>query len=222
MSATERRTPPDRLSQKSRRDGGPAPADVLQKFAHLQHEFAAAARAGARRLALERDLLQAASQRRQAPAVAQRDLICTAVGRVVAWAAYMIRIAAPVPAVRGGASTGITPPGGVPERWLRPLEGADIQIGWLQEDGVPWLEFNLLQPHGGVEIRPFTVEVRDPGGRRLQAPVLVSPGMLPPLFPSPSPGTYCFLVRWDGGAGEMSLEVRPEDGGHNPGHKPDL
>ncbi len=210
MSATERRTQPDRLLMELLRGGGAVSSEIKQGTEHLYKEFAAAARAGARRLTLEREIRQA-SRRRHASAPVPWDLVCSVAGRVLAWAEYMAPIVAPAPAIRGGASAGSRLHGGPAELWLRPLRGADIQIGWLWEDGAPWLEFNLIKPCGGAEIRPFIVEVRAPEGHQLQAPIQVLPGMLPPLFPSPTPGIYCFLVRWDGGAGEMTLELRPED-----------
>lgn len=88
----------------------------------------------------------------------------------------------------------------------KPVAGGLLQVATILSDGQIWLQLNLLHPESGLEVRPFSLEIRDKDENLLQDWLEVMPGMLPPIFSSPQPGVYCCTVVWTDGKAVTEFE----------------
>lgn len=116
----------------------------------------------------------------------------------------------PVMATRSGNSEGTHREWRLIDGFGKPVDGRLLQVATVMADGQMCLQINLLNPESGLEIRPFSLEIRDNENTLLQDWLEIAPGMLPPLFPAPRPGVYCCTVVWVDGRAATDFEFVAE------------
>lgn len=92
---------------------------------------------------------------------------------------------------------------------LSKLSGKDsIELKEIVINGTTEIELNLTSKESGIDIRPFSVKVNDESGNELAPLTTIPVGAMPPRFPGVNAGFYVFLISWDNGKEELSIDLQ--------------